>query len=331
MRRLKPTSLKRAWFAPHIGCVRSFSNKGGTQDNLSIAFAAACLPHPAKVVTGGEDSFFACTKSRSFGVADGVGGWAESGVDSGIFSRHLMQRAHAAITRDHMGDLHDVYREAANSVAVEQIQGGSTALIGTLRGLTLTVLNLGDSGVLVLRPALRAKTNGRWPHLFPRVIFRSCEQTHYFNCPYQLGGTTVAELEEPDIVGVRVVPGDLVIAATDGVFDNLFDRQLQHLTAVHLQSFWAGGEKEGEVDLMPLLQELAERIVQRAQAIGREEDREDVITPFCVAAQSEGLSFRGGKLDDTTVVVGLVVPDGYDTRVDQSDTICNWPHDDIIV
>lgn len=33
---------------------------------------------------------------------------------------------------------------------------------------------------------------------------------------------------------------------------------------------------------------------------------EDIITPFALAAHSEGLSFRGGKLDDTTVVVGLV-------------------------
>lgn len=32
----------------------------------------------------------------------------------------------------------------------------------------------------------------------------------------------------------------------------------------------------------------------------------DIITPFALAAHSEGLSFRGGKLDDTTVVVGLV-------------------------
>jgi hypothetical protein len=34
--------------------------------------------------------------------------------------------------------------------------------------------------------------------------------------------------------------------------------------------------------------------------------RQDIITPFALAAHSEGLSFRGGKLDDTTVVVGLV-------------------------
>ena len=33
---------------------------------------------------------------------------------------------------------------------------------------------------------------------------------------------------------------------------------------------------------------------------------QDIITPFALAAHSEGLSFRGGKLDDTTVVVGLV-------------------------
>ena len=35
-------------------------------------------------------------------------------------------------------------------------------------------------------------------------------------------------------------------------------------------------------------------------------ESQDIITPFALAAHSEGLSFRGGKLDDTTVVVGLV-------------------------
>lgn len=33
------------------------------------------IPHPQKVAKGGEDSFYIAASGRSFGVADGVGGW----------------------------------------------------------------------------------------------------------------------------------------------------------------------------------------------------------------------------------------------------------------
>ena len=44
-------------------------------------------PHPAKKYKGGEDA--ACLSSRMLSVADGVGGWAESGIDPAIYSKRL--------------------------------------------------------------------------------------------------------------------------------------------------------------------------------------------------------------------------------------------------
>ena len=88
------------------------------------------------------------------------------------------------------------------------------------------ILNLGDSGVMLLRPALRTPPSSDQPLLFPRVIFRSSDQTHYFNCPYQLGSGS-ALVEAPDYIRIRVRAGDIVVAATDGVFDNLFDHQVR--------------------------------------------------------------------------------------------------------
>lgn len=61
--------------------------------------------------------------------------------------------------------------------------------------------------------------------------------------------------------------------------------------------------------MTPHLSGLATSIAKQAQRIGQQEDHKDIITPFALAAHSEGLSFRGGKLDDTTVVVGLVCND----------------------
>ncbi len=44
-------------------------------------------PHFQKVAKGGEDA--ASVSENVLAVADGVGGWAESGVDPAIFSKRL--------------------------------------------------------------------------------------------------------------------------------------------------------------------------------------------------------------------------------------------------
>jgi len=270
---------------------------------LRFAFAAACLPHPDKAARGGEDGYFACPERRAFGIADGVGGWASNGVDPGEFARCLLRYALEVINATPEGeeaDLQEALLTSMSKLHESQLQGGSTALLGQLTGNTMAILNLGDSGAILLRPALRTPPGSEKPLLFPRVIFRSSDQTHYFNCPYQLGSGN-SPIEAPDFVRVRVRTGDLVVAATDGVFDNLFDHQVQAIVARHLGGAWRSG---GAVE--PHLQGLATNIAKQAQRIGLQEDQKDVITPFALAAHSEGLNFRGGKLDDTTVVVGLV-------------------------
>mmetsp|Transcript_30970 Transcript_30970/g.65677 ORF Transcript_30970/g.65677 Transcript_30970/m.65677 type:complete len:377 (+) Transcript_30970:93-1223(+) len=287
-------------------CFSDFINDFEEGARLRLAFAAACLPHPDKVAKGGEDAYFASTARRAFAVADGVGGWAENGVDPGEFSRQLLRFSHEVFAESGDAsttvDLRKALHEGMRRLRGTSTQGGTTALLGQLTDNSLCILNLGDSGVMVLRPALRTPP-GAGPLLFPRVVFRSSDQTHYFNCPYQLGSSAVPT-EEPDIIRVLVRPGDLVVAGTDGVFDNLFDHQVQAIVARHLGNAWRTG-----ASVEPHLQGLATSITKQAQRIGQQEDSKDVITPFALAAHSEGLPFRGGKLDDTTVVVGLVVVD----------------------
>lgn len=42
-------------------------------------------PHDDKVYKGGEDAW--CANETLIAVADGVGGWADKGVDPGLFSK----------------------------------------------------------------------------------------------------------------------------------------------------------------------------------------------------------------------------------------------------
>lgn len=45
------------------------------------------IPHDEKIARGGEDSAHVCETLIT--VADGVGGWADQGVNPGLFSKML--------------------------------------------------------------------------------------------------------------------------------------------------------------------------------------------------------------------------------------------------
>lgn len=284
------------------------SNFIGKAPPFRLAFACHSIPHPDKVKKGGEDSFFACSDSQSFGVADGVGGWARDGIDPGKFSRNVLQYAYEGIRKTPAGssaDLKEALGGAVSRIISDGTQGGTTVLLGQLSGSTLTVMNFGDSGVIVLRPALRTKPNqpggGNRPFFAPRTVLRSTDQTHFFNCPYQVSSQGRESMEPPDVIQLFVEAGDLIIAGTDGVFDNLFDGQIRQIAAAVLSQAWV----EGSQDIQPGLELLAQELAKAANAVGGNGQGE---TPFMVSAKEEGLDFQGGKLDDTTVVVAMVVP-----------------------
>ena len=51
--------------------------------------ASAIIPHPDKIEKGGEDALV--VRKDLLSVADGVGGWADKGVDSGLYSKQLVK------------------------------------------------------------------------------------------------------------------------------------------------------------------------------------------------------------------------------------------------
>lgn len=80
---------------------------------------------------------------------------------------------------------------------------------------TLYTANIGDSGFMVVRRG--------------KVIRKSEEQQHYFNTPFQLslpppGYQADVLSDQPDAAitdNFPVEDGDVILVATDGVFDNL--------------------------------------------------------------------------------------------------------------
>jgi protein phosphatase PTC7 len=268
-----------------------------------------------------QDAYFADETTGAFGVADGVGGSAVDGADPGAFSRALLSHCERAIVgggdevaddsggeRGGGGLLPAAVAAARAGLAAAPLGGASTLLLGRLEPSsgghgTLRLLNIGDCGAMLLRPAARRMGRSGRVVAWPRTVLRTSEQTHYFNCPYQLClADGLEQADDADLLSVQARPGDVLVAATDGLLDNLPDEDLQSAIATHLPAALKADPAEARKGV----QAAAAALCAAAAAIGRRQDEVGLETPFALAAAAEGFRFEGGKLDDVVVVVGVV-------------------------
>ncbi|KAL3505279.1 hypothetical protein ACH5RR_035120 [Cinchona calisaya] len=246
---------------------------------LKLNSASCYLPHPDKEETGGEDAHFICANEQAIGVADGVGGWAELGVDAGQYARELMSNSVTAIQNEPKGSV-DPARVLEKAYMSTKAKGSSTACIVALTEQGLHAVNLGDSGFMVVRDGC--------------TVFRSPAQQHDFNFTYQLESGNAGDLPSSGrVFTIPVAPGDVIVAGTDGLFDNLYNNDI---TAVVVHAVRAG--------LGP--QVTAQKVAALARQRAQDKDRQ---TPFSSAAQDAGFRYYGGKLDDITVVVSYITSD----------------------
>ncbi|RDX83666.1 putative protein phosphatase 2C 55, partial [Mucuna pruriens] len=258
----------------------SSEQKAPSGKSLKLISGSCYLPHPDKEETGGEDAHFICSEEKAIGLADGVGGWADLGVNSGYYSRELMSKSVEAIQEEPKGSI-DPARVLEKAHSSTKAKGSSTACIIALTDQGLHAINLGDSGFMVIR-------NGC-------TIFRSPVQQHDFNFTYQLECGNNGDLPSSgQVFTIPVAPGDVIVAGTDGLFDNLYNNEI---TAVVVHAMRAG--------LSP--QVTAQKIAALARQRALDKNRQ---TPFSTAAQDAGFRFYGGKLDDTTVVVSYITGSG---------------------
>lgn len=270
------TSTKQVW-----STVRPLKTSAQAKLNakLRYEYAMKVLGHPGKD-NGGEDAAFICSEADMVGVSDGVGGWAERGIDSGAYARSLMEYAHLAALdmvekkrsiKDPLDALVRAHKQARDL-------GSATACILAFDGTTLRAANIGDSGFAIVRRN--------------KLCFKSPSQQHSFNFPYQIGrerGNDSPMLADKFEIELR--EGDIVVLATDGLFDNVFDDDLCRLTT--------DARDNGQS-----AQEVATMLATHAQECGK---RTKTRSPFSEGAASAGYTFMGGKLDDTSVVVTYVL------------------------
>ncbi|KAL0365127.1 UNVERIFIED_CONTAM: putative protein phosphatase 2C 71 [Sesamum angustifolium] len=241
--------------------------------NFVLSSGAALLPHPSK--TGGEDAYFIAGQTW-LGVADGVGQWSLEGTKPGVYARELMKNCEKFIS-DLNGDSLDNPMELLNlSVAGTHYPGPSTVLIAQVVGQDLHVANVGDSGFIVLRHGAVYKRSSPMLHAFhfTKQIERGDDPSH------------LAELYRVDLED-----DDVIITATDGLLDNLYDQEISSIVVSSL----AADKK---------LEEIAELLATKAQDVGRSTSGR---SPFADEAQAAGFAgYTGGKLDDVAVIVSIV-------------------------
>ena len=280
---------------------------------LILAFAN--IPHPDKENTGGEDSCFIHSETNSFGVADGVGGWSKRGIDSGDYSRHLMENARIKCGilagKKNPIDPKEVMRYAWSN---SNEAGSSTALIATMgRNGILHYANLGDSGLMVLRH--------NHDDSYVKLI-QTEAQVHGFNCPFQLcapitkifyPNTLSNDVEEAQTGSVQLKVNDVVIIASDGIFDNLWPIDIIKIV---------NAEMKQDTEVASKAKSIAQQLCTEAEKIGV---TKNILTPFQESfTKNENMLeekalkvkdgkkytkkiYKGGKRDDNTAVVGIVV------------------------
>jgi len=277
-------------FSQHYSLHREFAS--AAKRELVLRASASVIPHPEKADKGGEDAYF-IVEGSAIGVADGVGGWAEFGIDPAVYSRSIMAEAKNAIEKKKMTDPVSVLSYAHQETNKNpQNLGSTTAVVALLLKeedkFILKCANLGDSGMMVVRDG--------------RVVLRTKSQQHRFNMPYQLSGETPSEKgEDADRYELEVSEGDTVLMATDGYFDNVFDEKT---VAILAKGAAAAALATSSSMKGTALQNLADKLARLAHKEGSENRGE---SPFSVEANKAHKLFVGGKLDDVTVVVAQVV------------------------
>jgi protein phosphatase PTC7 len=287
----------------------------------------------------GQDSFFfsqvGTTQTTTFGVMDGVGGWTESGIDPADFSHGVCEymacAARAWPMKDKPSSLHpkDLLQVGYDEVIKDEsiVGGGSTACLAVAEpDGNVEVANLGDSGFMHL--GLNAVRHFTQP------------QTHAFNTPFQLsktpkrmlvqmavfgGPTALSDLPNASsITHHRVRHGDVLLFATDGVWDNLSTQDALGIVSRTMTEIGAWVEKDGAMDVGPELAKLTQATADRkaditslqarlAIAIAKGAKETSLNTrrdgPFAKEVQKHypGENWHGGKPDDIAAVVAVVV------------------------
>lgn len=205
--------------------------------------------------------------------------------------------------------------------------GSSTAFVACFDPKTskLQISYLGDSGIIILR---------RTPETFRMdIVYRSPAQQHSFNCPFQLSRLPTPEdfpmLQEKGLTcfinlvknsedvpqdlpshsitkEITLSQSDLIVVATDGLFDNLFDYEICSICSGAISPYEAIRLlKDPKLYSSP--HNISKALANAAYIKSLDPKAKTPFNRHCSVSDELWQFSTGGKLDDITVVVAWVV------------------------
>ncbi|KAM5355772.1 hypothetical protein ACJ41O_002418 [Fusarium nematophilum] len=270
--------------------------------------------------TNGDDAVYA---SDYFICAnDGVGAWAtRPRGHAGLWSRLILHFWSTAIEEerirclsskdllepDPVASLQTAYEQTLEATTSHDCLGTTTVCGAQLHFRTspddaaqkspvLYVTNVGDCKVMVLRPSVE------------KVIYKTVEQWHWFDCPRQLG-TNSPDTPNGNAVmdKVDLKEGDIVLAMSDGVIDNLWEHEIVTRILKSVREWESGEHAEAHSGDRTGGRNGGMRIAAQDLMAAAKEIAVDPFaeSPFMEHAIEEGLASEGGKLDDISVIAAL--------------------------
>jgi len=282
-----------------------------------------------------------------------VGSWWEAGVDPALYARALMHATRLAV-QQRLKTGRELRPRKILDAAWQRLRrgavvGSATVCLVALHPTKPELIGaaVGDSGFLLLRPSSpRGATSptgptsgGRTPLPY-HVAFRSPQQLRGFNAPFQLGQApdSPASDRAPDprfetpqdasLMRVAIQEGDILVLATDGLFDNLHEQAvLEVVDACVAESVCGSGKGSssseggmraegtpgsgssedrmlaGALDVKIDVEMLAARLAHRAHSASLDPS---VDSPFALLAKEHDIMWGGGRPDDITIIAGVV-------------------------
>jgi protein phosphatase PTC7 len=275
------------------------------------------IPHDDKKFRAGEDA--ASTTDHMLVVADGVGGWANKGVNPGLYSRKLTETIASIFSsmspsEQAAVDLKKLVHKS-NHIAADAHLGSATCTVVRLKdATTLETLNVGDSGYSIHRRVV-SENPGEFEL---EVVYASVPGQKGFNFPYQLGGQYGDQIYEPNVTDGpnthELQDKDVIVVVSDGIIDNMDPHEYHDCIRRYQWSDSLFGDEvktafharyKGYFDDKELVSysAVADCIARKAYFLGKDRSYH---SPFARSAANYGKQFVGGKHDDITVVVAQV-------------------------
>ena len=255
-------------------------------------------------MTNGDDAVL--VEENIIGANDGVGAWVTRPKGHAALWSRLILHFWALEATKTLGDpaapdpvkyLQRAFERTKEATSEPtELQGTTTSCTACLHyegsSPLLYVTNLGDSRIMVIRPSLG------------EVIYKTPEQWHWFDCPYQLGTNSVdSPIADAICDTVRLKEGDIVLAMSDGLPDNLWDHEIMEIVLRSVGALKSESEDRTEgkraIESGGGMMWVAQELVREARQVAEDPFSE---SPYMERAVEEGIGYEGGESGELSML-----------------------------